>query len=238
MIGGRPAPMSDPIHPVSHDPSGPAPTRPERPALRASDAEREQVVDILRRAAGDGRIDVDELDQRLPLVYSTRTKAELDRLTADVVAAPTSAPTGVQVRPGEGGTRWVISIMSGQDRAGRWRIARRCFVFNLMGGADLDLTQAELSDDMTAITAVSIMGGGDIRVPDGVDVRVSKFAIMGGNDVRLSEPTVAPGAPVIHLRLLSIMGGMNVRQGRKRSRAEKRRERELRHTAERGELDS
>ncbi len=50
MIGKRPATMSDPIHPASHDPSGPAPTRPERPALRASDVEREQVVDILRRA--------------------------------------------------------------------------------------------------------------------------------------------------------------------------------------------
>jgi hypothetical protein len=240
MIGLRPAPMSDPIHPASHDLSGPAPANPEQPGLRASDAEREQVAEILRQAAGDGRIDVDELDERLQAVYTSRTKAELAPLTADVIAARAQPPIGregVSVRPGGGGTRSVISMMGGSDRSGHWRVASRCFVLNLMGGCDLDLNQVELADEVTTITAVSIMGGGDIRLPDGVEVHVSKLAIMGGNDVKLSAHRAPPGAPVIHLRLLSIMGGMDVRQGPKLTRAQRRRQRELRQ-AERGELKS
>jgi hypothetical protein len=128
MIGLRPAPMSDPIHPASHDLSGPAPANPERSVLRASDAEREQAAEILRQAAGDGRIDVDELDERLHAVYVSRTKAELEPLTADVIPArpqPPAGREGVTVRPGGGGTSSVISIMGGNDRSGRWRVARQ-----------------------------------------------------------------------------------------------------------------
>ena len=69
------------------DPSTPEPraTPASVPALRASDAEREQVVDVLRQAAGDGRLDTDELDERLTLAYAVKTKHELEALTADVV---------------------------------------------------------------------------------------------------------------------------------------------------------
>jgi Domain of unknown function (DUF1707)/Cell wall-active antibiotics response 4TMS YvqF len=223
--------MSDPNHPATPAPSSDSV---QRPALRASDAEREQVAEILRHAAGDGRIDVAELDERLQVAYSTRTKAELEALTADVVAGPAvpaSPPAGLSVRAGAGGTRFVVSIMGGHDRSGRWRIAPRCLVLNIMGGSELDLTHAELADRDTTITVVSIMGGGEIRVPEGVEVHVSKVAIMGGNDAQLSDRTPPPGAPVIHIRLVSIMGGFSVEQGPRRSRreqrAERRRQREL-----------
>ncbi len=102
-----------------------------------------------------------------------------------------------------------------------------------MGGSDLDFTQAEFSARETSITVFSLMGGSDLRVPEGVEVHVSKFALMGGHDVKLSDAPVPPGAPVIKLRMLSIMGGGDVRQGRKLSKAERR----LRQARERGELD-
>ena len=65
---------------------------------------------------------------------------------------------------------------------------------------------------MTVITVVSIMGGAEIHVPDNADVQVSKVGIMGGNDVELSDMPVPDGAPVIRIRLISIMGGASVRQ--------------------------
>jgi hypothetical protein len=223
------------------DPSTPEPpaTPASPPALRASDAEREHVVNVLRQAAGEGRLDVDELDERLTLAYSIKTSAELEALTADVVVRPAHAmPSahGVIVRRGEGGTRNVISIMSGHDYTGRWRIAPTCRVLNIMGGSDLDLNDAELSAELTTITVVSIMGGAEIHVPDGADVQVSKLGIMGGNDVQLCGRPAPPGAPVIQIRLVSIMGGASVRQGRKQTRADKRREKELRRAEQRREL--
>ena len=66
------------------------------PDHRASDAEREAVADRLRTAAGDGRLDPDELDERLTAAYAARTTAELVPLTADLPAAPPPEPE----RPG------------------------------------------------------------------------------------------------------------------------------------------
>ena len=204
-----------------------APGDPPRPALRASDADRERVVELLRSAATDGRLDVDELDERVSAAYASRTLIQLEELTGDLVPAagahPKPAPGGVVVRPGPGGTSTIVSIMGGADRKGRWRVAPRCLVLNIMGGSELDLNDAELSDQQTTIRVISIMGGSEIRVPEGVDVHVSKLGIMGGHDIKLSPDPPPPGAPVIHIQMLAIMGGGEVRQGRKRSRRDRRR---------------
>ena len=81
------------------------------------------------------------------------------------------------------------------------------------------------------------MGGGEIRVPHGVDVQVSDVAVLGGNEVRLGDEVVAPGGPQVRIRLVSIMSGVSVRRGRKPSREDSRRERELRRSEHRGELE-
>ena len=214
------------------------------PDLRASDADRERVVEVLRRAASDGRLTVEELEERVPVAYAARTRGELERLTADLNVAPLHDPApaeaargGVRVREGEGGTRWVVSIMGGHDKRGRWRLASRCTVLNIMGGSDLDLNDAELSGPLTELNMYSIMGGGEIRVPHGVDVQVSNFALMGGNGVKLGDEVAPPGAPTIHIRVVSIMGGSDVARGRKPTREERRRGRELRK-ARRRDLES
>lgn len=192
-----------------------------RPALRASDADRERVVDILRRAAGEGRLDVEELDERVSAAYTIRTVTELEQLTLDLVpAAGATAPTftaegGVVVRPGEGGTERIISIMGGHDRRGRWRVGRDLLVLSIMGGAELDFQHAEVAGHATTIRVFTIMGGAELRFPPGVDVQVSKFALMGGHDVKLDEAPPPPGAPVFHVELFSLMGGAEIRQGPK-----------------------
>jgi hypothetical protein len=126
--------------------------------------------------------------------------------------------------------------MGGHDKRGRWRPAPRCTVVNIMGGSDIDLNDAELPGPLTEIRMYSIMGGGEIRVPNGVDVQVSNFALMGGNDVKLGDEIAPPGAPRIHIRLVSIMGGSDVARGRKKTKAQRRRERELRK-AQRRDLE-
>ncbi len=136
------------------------------PALRASDAEREQAADVLRVAASEGRLNVDELEDRLGSVYNVRTRTELDRLIADVnperlgheqPIAARGRRGGLTVKKGPGGDRWVISIMTGRGRGGRWRIGSRCTVLNFMGGSDIDLNDAELTDPVTQLNVYSIM---------------------------------------------------------------------------------
>jgi hypothetical protein len=65
---------------------------PPKPALRASDADREAVAERLRVASVDGRIDSEELEERLSAVYSARWVSDLDRIVADVVPPPPPAP--------------------------------------------------------------------------------------------------------------------------------------------------
>jgi hypothetical protein len=132
------------------------------------------------------------------------------------------------VRRGAGeGTKWLVSVMSGHDRKGRWLVGERCRVINVMGGSDLDLNDAELAGDDVQLTVFSLMGGASIRVPEGLNVELSDFAFMGGNDAKLGEDRPDPGGPTLRIRLISIMGGSDVKRGRKLSRAERRRQREL-----------
>ena len=122
------------------------------PDLRATDADRERVAERLRAAAADGQITFDELDERLHAAYAARTGRDLVPLTEDLqepgaalLSPEPAAGQGVTVRPGPGGARWLVAIMGGCDRKGRWRLAERATSLNIMGGADLDLNQAELA---------------------------------------------------------------------------------------------
>jgi hypothetical protein len=195
----------------------------EPPDVRASDADRDRVADVLRHAAGEGRITVDELDERIDRAFAARTHGELVALTADLPQAAHDAATpALPVRPGEGGRRWLVSIMGGHDKRGHWRIGPRLTNVNIMGGSDLDLNDAELSAPETTIHVIAIMGGATVRVPEGLDVRVSEFAFMGGNDVHLGDRPPGPGGPVLHLKLFSLMGGSDVKRGRRLTREQRR----------------
>jgi len=94
---------------------------------RASDAEREAVVARLRDAAGEGRLNVEELAERIDAAYAAQTRAELEPLTADLpapavgsTAAPAVAGTGAgspaAARPA---SSLVLGILGGGDRRGR-----------------------------------------------------------------------------------------------------------------------
>jgi hypothetical protein len=52
--------------------------------VRASDAEREQAAELLRAGYGDGRLTLDELDERLAAGYAAKTRADLRSLTSDL----------------------------------------------------------------------------------------------------------------------------------------------------------
>lgn len=201
------------------------------PALRASDADRERHAEILRTATGEGRLTMEELDERLDAVYASKTHAELERLIVDVVVPGEHASLSkrMPVNRREKPTNWLVSVMSGHDRKGRWRVGPDLKVINVMGGADIDLNDAELADDHVEMTVFSLMGGADVRVPEGLNVECSEFAFMGGNGIKLGETRPDPGGPTLHLRVISIMGGTDVKRGRKLSRAERKRQKHLEH---------
>jgi hypothetical protein len=54
------------------------------PHLRAADTDREAVAAVLGRALSDGRLTVDEYEERLAKAYTARTYGDLDPLTSDL----------------------------------------------------------------------------------------------------------------------------------------------------------
>lgn len=187
--------------------------------LRASDADRERVANILREAAGDGRLTMDELDQRLDAVYAAKTYAELEPVTRDLPGAGAGyvpAPSPAAVRDparygGEPTSHFAVAIMGGFTRKGDWVMPKEFTAFMLMGGGEIDLRQARFAEPEVAIHVVAIMGGCEIIVPEDATVRVTGIGIMGAFD-HTGAGTGSPDGPVITVNGVAIMGGVDVKR--------------------------
>src|SRR5512143_877705 len=110
--------------------------------LRISDADRHRVAEVLREAAGDGRIDLEELDERLEATYAARTYADLVPITRDLPTAVgglpvrPAAPAPVPLVPGPARSRH-LAVLSGLERKGEWVVPAHLTVTCVLGGADL-----------------------------------------------------------------------------------------------------
>jgi hypothetical protein len=183
----------------------------ETPAIRASDSEREHTVELLRRHSVDGRLTLEEFAGRIERAYDAKTREELEELTRDLPETPPSTAARPPARRQKAPSRWIVSVMSGTEKRGRWRLGRDTKVVCVMGGAELDLRHAELEDLDSTITVVAVMGGAEITVPEGVDVDVGGFAFMGGKEFRPGKTVPPPSAPSVRIRAYAFMGGIEVK---------------------------
>jgi Domain of unknown function (DUF1707)/Cell wall-active antibiotics response 4TMS YvqF len=187
--------------------------------LRASDADRERVANVLREAAGDGRLSLDELDERLDAVYAAKTYAELEPITNDLpdsesayVPAPAKAATLDPARfGGEPTSHGAVAILGGFTRRGDWVVPKDFNAFMLMGGGEIDLREARFAEREVSIHIVAIMGGCEIIVPEDATVRVTGVGIMGAFD-HTGSGTGSPDGPVITVNGVAIMGGVDVKR--------------------------
>jgi hypothetical protein len=178
------------------------------PQLRVSDEDRERAVLALRDAAAAGRLTFDELAQRAELAYTAVSRGELEQLVADLPAvAPAAASPDPPARKRR---RWSIAVMGGTERSGRWRPAADLVAVAVMGGIKLDLRDALVEDEDIVITALALMGGIEIVVPEGIAVDVGGFAFMGGHEYRPGNEPIRPGTPMVRVRGYALMGGLEV----------------------------
>jgi hypothetical protein len=199
------------------------PERVDPRQLRASDADRERVAEVLRTSAAEGRLDLSELDDRLRAVYASRTYADLEPLLMDL---PTPATTpvaldGVPPPPGEAAKRGgAIAVMSGFHRRGAWVPPRWFTCLAFWGGGTIDLRDARFLYSDLKIRAFAVMGGVDVIVPDDAAVDVTGVGVMGGFDHGASTAG-RHGAPRIVVTGFAFWGGVIVR--RKDRRAKRKR---------------
>jgi hypothetical protein len=169
------------------EPSGPA----SWSEMRASDADRDRVMEILRVAAGDGRLTPDELDERLEAALSARTLGELAVLSADLTAGP-SMP-GVAMAPAENVIR--IDQRGGSVRRdGRWVVPQRLELRSSWCDVWLDFTDAAITHDTLRID-LNMRGGSLILAGPGLVVDADSLTVRYA-DVKIS-PGADPASPVV-----------------------------------------
>ncbi|HEY0999691.1 MAG TPA: DUF1707 domain-containing protein [Streptosporangiaceae bacterium] len=140
---------------------------PSSPVLRASDADRDRVIELLRAAVADGRLDRAEFDERVDQALTARTIDALTALTADLIAAPGRGAalalplTGTPAEP----AAELLTIREKHGpvrRDGRWTLPHRLVLRTAWCRVLLDLTSAVRSGPELVIELR--VRGGDVEL--------------------------------------------------------------------------
>lgn len=158
------------------------------PEVRASDADRDRVLDLLRTAVGDGRLTADEFGERMETALSARTLGELAVLTADLGGPG----TGAAIATGTGAARAEDVVRIDQkggsvQRAGRWVVPRRLELRSSWSDVRLDFTEAVIAAD-TLVVEMNMRGGTLVLV-----TRPGVVVDAGSLKVRYTDVNVRTG---------------------------------------------
>ncbi|GAA2242959.1 hypothetical protein GCM10010145_06690 [Streptomyces ruber] len=199
------------------------PLPPDR--LRASDADRDRIADLLRDALAEGRLTPDEHAERVEGVLGAKTVGELGVFVRDLPAAHAHAsgaagvaPAPVPGRPAPGSIPvdaddHVVAVFGGATRKGRRRAGRRIHAYAIFGAVEIDLSEALFEHRQVMIRAISVFGSVEIRVPENVSLRGSGGGVLGTFEV----DTVDSGqidAPVIYVEGMAVLGSIEAKPKR------------------------
>jgi len=203
---------------------------PDPATIRASDAERDATIERLRSAAGEGRLTLEELTDRIgEAAGPTVTRGELERLTADLppegagglVAGGATLPGGtgggaVEVLPIEAN-----SVFGDHRRTGVWRLPQTSRWKTVFGDVKLDLREAHVPAGTIAIEARTVFGDVELLVPEGVLVE-ARTRTFFGETKQSAGAAAAAGAPRIVLTGSTLFGDVRVQARRLRERLAER----------------
>jgi hypothetical protein len=174
--------------------------------MRASDSEREAVVERLRVASAEGRLTLEELVGRTEAAYSARTRGELARVTTDL---PEQVSRSSPVRPAH--SQRMVSVFANVSRRGWWRAEGTVSPMTVFGDVELDLRQAAVPTGHVDISAVAPFGDIEVIVPDGVVVELSGFSLFGRKKVDVRRSGSMEAAPVVRVQGFTVFGSVLVR---------------------------
>jgi len=194
-------------------------TQPNRALVRRAQETRERVIARLSDHFAHDALDVDEFERRVTVAQTSENPADIEALLADLVEVagpvapvPAVVPTVVPaLLPAERDRDTLYAIFGGIDRRGAWTVPRRMKIVAIMGGAHLDLREARFPPGVVELDVTAVMGGIEIVVPPGLAVQMHGSAIMGGfADVDRAPANPDPDAPLLRVRGLTMMGGVNI----------------------------
>ena len=175
------------------------------PEIRASDAERERGIEVLRDAVVEGRLTLEEFSERVGLAQLARTNHDLTALTADlparVEANAARAPVVARHR----------AVASHLVRRGPWSLPGRSSFTSIFGTIDLDLRQARLESADSELEIFNLFGTVTVIVPEVIAVSVEGGGMFASQVVEAPAALPVPGAPALRIRLSGAGGTLRVR---------------------------
>lgn len=173
-----------------------------RPAIRATDADREHTVGRLSDASVNGSLTLEELADRAELAHRARTRDELATLVRDL---PTGHGQSLYVA-----NRREWAVCSHLTRGGRWLPAEHNRYVSLCGTIDIDLREAVLHGPVIDLEVISWFGTTTVLVPEGAVVELDAGGFSATHELRV-DAAPAPGAPIVRLRTRGGFGTIRVR---------------------------
>jgi hypothetical protein len=178
---------------------------PER--LRASDTDRERVLKALRDAAADGRIDLEEFEERSSLVHEALTLGELPGITADLLPVERQ-PIRLDPQP-------LVGLFGSTARRGRWVAYPGEYAVAVLGRVEVDMREALLMHNHHRMTVTAVLGRVEIDVPEGVEVRLTGWSFLGRRTTTARRSGMSD-PPVLEIDGFSLFGVVRVRAPRRR----------------------
>jgi Domain of unknown function (DUF1707) len=182
-------------------------------AARAADADRETVAERLRIAAGDGRIDLVELEERLGRAYAAKTYGELEVLVADLPVNSTSIPQVGSLPEPE--TLVLKTRAPNLKQSGQWIVPRQITAESRTGFITIDFTQAACAHREVAVEAVTFTGRIRLLLPDGWAARISPSSTNTSHIRNKAAATPDAGAPIVVVTGHPLHGYIKIKQRRR-----------------------
>jgi hypothetical protein len=190
------------------DPPVPTPAGPA--AQRAGDADRDAVAEMLRIAAGEGRIDMSELQERLGLVNRAKTYGDLDLLVADLPQPPPSLT--LSGAGAESGTLVLRTTTANIRQAGHWVVPKLIIAESTTGWITIDFTQAHCPHREVTVEVATKTGWIQLYLPWGWAARVGPMETYTGHISNKAAEVPDPGAPTVVVTGDPLFGYIKIRQ--------------------------
>ena len=176
---------------------------------RVSDREREDVAEVLREAAGEGRLTYPELEDRLEQAYAAKTYGELVQVSSDLpngLAQPSSS--GLIEAP-----RQIRVVLSDTKKSGPWRTPQHMDVNAVLGDVKLDYTEAEIPFKEVWVDVTAVLADVTVRVPQDAIVDLDGQPILGSVKEHGQGAPSTQESRIFHIRARSVLADVKVKRG-------------------------
>lgn len=180
---------------------------------------REQVIDKLIYNYGQGALSLEAFERRLDIAMESADATEIEAQAQDLphqisreYERSRSSAFDVTYDAGRRTeNETIFSVLGGSTRTGAWVVPSEITSVSIMGGSELDFSQAVFTSQQVTIRVFCLFGGDNIYVPENVNVVSRAFCILGGNTIDLPPVIHRRQVPTIVIEGLIVFGGIDVK---------------------------